>query len=108
MFDCRSLPNPYANKALRYVDGTHQGVRDWLMKSHKVEEFCIAITQLLDTVFNGKGQATIAFGCIGGFHRSVAMAEFFGEFLASQGHDVEIVHRDIEIGRFKCRTLPKR
>ena len=107
VFDCRALPNPYSNKALRYTDGTHKGVHDWLWRSQRTEEYVLTIERVLEQGLGKTGHAVVAFGCIGGFHRSVALAEHIGAVLEDDNHTVEIVHRDVEIGRWKCRNLPR-
>ena len=99
-FDVRRLPNPYGIARLRYTDGTQPEVADWLFRAQRTQEFADTIRGVVEQGLDSRRtNQIVAFGCVGGFHRSVAMAEECARYLAEEGWDVELVHRDIKIGR---------
>src|SRR5699024_777879 len=80
VFDCRFLPNPHWVDELRPLSGTDTPVRDHVLGSDLAQPFVDEIGRLLDLVVpafesEGKPYLTVAFGCTGGRHRSVAIAE---------------------------------
>ena len=91
VFDCRSLPNPYFETELRRADGRHALVKRWLERRawSDVSHMLHRATQ------SAGGGAVVAFGCIGGQHRSVALAEMLADQLRQAGHQVEVDHRDL-------------
>ncbi|MGF7236899.1 MAG: RNase adapter RapZ [Frankia sp.] len=98
--DCRFLPNPHWVDELRPFTGKDQAVRDYVLGQAGAEEFLARYTELLGLVGEGyvregKRYLTLAVGCTGGKHRSVAMAEEFTRRLASDGVGVQVVHRDL-------------
>ncbi len=101
VFDVRFLPNPYYESELRELSGCDQAVKDYIF-GHKdsgdfVEKLIDMLTFLLPRYSDeGKAALTIAFGCTGGHHRSVAIAEEIGEKIIQLGYPVNIRHRDIE------------
>jgi UPF0042 nucleotide-binding protein len=101
VMDVRFLPNPHWVDALREHTGQHPAVRDYVLGQAGAEEFLDTYHQLLDVVIEGyrregKRYMTVAIGCTGGKHRSVAMAEALASRLES-GHDltVRVLHRDL-------------
>ena len=87
VFDCRILSNPHHVADLRRLDGRSEQVRDYVSRD---PEFNWLIHRVRDAV---KGDAkVIAFGCYGGRHRSVAMAEIVAERLRAEQHEVELQH----------------
>jgi UPF0042 nucleotide-binding protein len=99
--DVRFLPNPHWVDALRPHSGQHPDVRDYVLGQPGAEEFLDTYHQLLNVVIDGyrregKRYMTVAIGCTGGKHRSVAMAEALAERLEG-GHDltVRVLHRDL-------------
>jgi UPF0042 nucleotide-binding protein len=101
VIDCRFLPNPYWVEALRPLRGTHDEVRDYVMGQEVTASFLDGLTELLELllpayVAEGKSYLTIAFGCTGGHHRSVAIAEEVARRLRGDGFDPQVMHRDIE------------
>ena len=101
VMDCRFLPNPYWVEELRPLRGTDAAVRDYVMDQPITEGFLASMTSLLDTTLpayasEGKAYLTIAFGCTGGHHRSVAIAEHIGGWLRAQGFEPSVTHRDID------------
>ena len=98
--DMRFLPNPHWVDELRPLTGLDEAVRDYVRKQPRSEEFLDRYEELVALLTDGflhedKHFLTIAIGCTGGRHRSVAMAEAFAERL--RAHDVRtlVVHRDL-------------
>ena len=100
VIDCRFLPNPYWVEGLRGQRGTDPDVRDYVLGQEATAEFLDRLTSLLALllpayVHEGKAYLTVAFGCTGGHHRSVAIAEEIGHRLRDQGFNPRVSHRDI-------------
>jgi UPF0042 nucleotide-binding protein len=98
--DCRFLPNPHWVPELRPLTGRDEAVRDYVLEQPGAQEFIDGYTNLLEVIAagylrEGKRFATIAIGCTGGKHRSVAMTEALRKRLADAGMDVAVVHRDL-------------
>jgi RNase adapter protein RapZ len=98
--DCRFLPNPHWVPELRPLDGTDEPVRTYVMSQQGADEFLDTYERLLTIIGDGyqregKRYATIAVGCTGGKHRSVAMTEELARRLAARGVDATVVHRDL-------------
>ncbi|MEK9199430.1 RNase adapter RapZ [Ureibacillus sp. 179-F W5.1 NHS] len=99
VFDVRFLTNPYYVEELRPKTGLQEEVSSYVLAS---EETQMLITKLKDLfefmipqyIHEGKAQLVIAFGCTGGQHRSVTLAEYFGK-LFSDHYKTAITHRDI-------------
>ena len=97
--DVRFLPNPYYVPALKNKVGTDKPVYDYVMKQPATEKFYKEFLHLLQHIMpgyqkEGKASLTIAIGCTGGQHRSVAIAQRLGEDL-SKDYVVNISHRDV-------------
>ncbi|WP_341779517.1 RNase adapter RapZ [Levilactobacillus sp. HBUAS70063] len=100
VMDVRFLPNPYYIPALRNQTGKDQDVYDYVMAQPQTEEFYEQFIKLLTTIVpgykkEGKANLTIAIGCTGGQHRSVALATRIGQALGNT-YPVHVTHRDIE------------
>jgi UPF0042 nucleotide-binding protein len=99
--DMRFLPNPYWNDELKNLTGTDTAVRDFVLAQEGATDFVDAYTTALRPVLEGyqrenKRHSTIAVGCTGGKHRSVAMAAEVGRRLAQlPGVTVRVAHRDL-------------
>jgi RNase adapter protein RapZ len=98
--DCRFLPNPHWVEELRPFTGRDARVRDYVLGQPAAAEFVDRYTDLLRLIGagylrEGKRYLTLAVGCTGGKHRSVAMAEQFAERLGAGGLGVQVVHRDL-------------
>lgn len=99
VMDVRFLPNPYYVKELREKTGNDQAVYDYVMNSEMTEEFYQQFIKMLRFVMpgyqkEGKSSVTIAIGCTGGQHRSVALANRIGKALQEK-YPVNITHRDM-------------
>ncbi|MCL2077982.1 MAG: RNase adapter RapZ [Oscillospiraceae bacterium] len=100
MFDVRFLPNPFYEENLKQKTGLEKEVRDFVMDSDVTKTALEKIGDLLDFLIpeyvkEGKSRLTIAFGCTGGRHRSVALAEYFRDELKSKGYNAGVLHRNI-------------
>ncbi len=101
VMDCRFLPNPFWIPELREFNGLDEEVRNYVLGQEGAEEFLQSYQQLLRLVGagyhrEGKRYLTLALGCTGGKHRSVALAEELARRLAEDdGMTVKTVHRDL-------------
>lgn len=100
VMDVRFLPNPHYNPELRPLTGLDRPVIDYVMRHPETVEFLKKWLDLLDTVvpgyvMEGKQHLSIALGCTGGMHRSVALAEATAAHLTARGYQVVASHRDI-------------
>ncbi len=98
--DMRFLPNPYWVDELRPLSGLDQTVSEFVLNQPRAEEFLEQYEKLVALLTDGyltedKHFLTIAIGCTGGRHRSVAMSEAFAERLRAQGVRTLVVHRDL-------------
>ncbi len=101
VFDVRFLPNPHFVSALRRFSGKNPRVVRFLRKFPQTGEFLKRIEGLLTYLIphyirEGKSYLTVAIGCTGGRHRSVALGEAIRKTLAARGFDAKIVHRDVD------------
>ena len=100
VLDCRFLPNPHWVPELRPLTGQDPTVRDYVLGQPGARPVLDSYEQVLALVGEGylregKRYATVAIGCTGGKHRSVAMAEELVARLAAGGVDATVVHRDL-------------
>jgi UPF0042 nucleotide-binding protein len=96
--DCRFLPNPHWVPELRPFTGRDAPVRDYVLSLPGASAFLSAYLQVLEVSLagferEGKRYVTLAIGCTGGKHRSVAIAEQLAARLT--GRDVTVSHRDL-------------
>lgn len=101
VFDVRFLKNPYYVEELRYKTGLQTEVSSYVLATEETQTLIAKLTDLFQFMIpqyksEGKSQLVIAFGCTGGQHRSVTLAEYFGRLL-SQSEQTVITHRDIEL-----------
>lgn len=101
VFDVRFLPNPNFVTGLREKSGVDPEVREYVESQALTREFISRVSDLLlfllpNYVREGKSYLTIAIGCTGGRHRSVAVAEHIGDFLDEEGFKTKIIHRDLQ------------
>jgi RNase adapter protein RapZ len=101
VFDLRFLPNPHWVDELRPHTGRDAPVRDYVFAQPAAGVFITKLEDMLaflvpEYVKEGKSYLSIAVGCTGGQHRSVAMAEELGKRLGALGYPAHVDHRDIE------------
>jgi UPF0042 nucleotide-binding protein len=101
VLDCRFLPNPHWVEDLRSKTGLDEPVAKYVLEQPVTGAFLARLERLLALILpfyvqEGKSYLTIAFGCTGGRHRSVAIAEKMAQTLDRLGHAPAIVHRDVE------------
>jgi RNase adapter protein RapZ len=100
MFDMRFLANPFFVEDLRLKTGKEADVAAYVLQRPEAETFLTQIEGLLHTtlplyVREGKSYLTVAIGCTGGRHRSVAVAEELGRRITGWGYTVHLRHRDV-------------
>lgn len=100
VFDVRFLPNPFYIEELRPMSGRDHEVSSYVMKWSETKKLVEKLTDLFEFMIphykrEGKSQLIVAFGCTGGQHRSVTLAEYFGEYLKQEAPTV-ITHRDVK------------
>jgi UPF0042 nucleotide-binding protein len=98
--DCRFLPNPHWIAELAPLTGKDEPARDYILSQPGAKEFLHYYAELLRVVLpgyerEGKRFVTLAVGCTGGKHRSVAIADELAARIADAGADVQVVHRDL-------------
>jgi RNase adapter protein RapZ len=101
VFDVRFLPNPHWVDELRPLTGLDRPVRDYVLLTPEAKEFVERIDDLLAFLLpgyikEGKSYLTVAIGCTGGRHRSVALAEEISSHLRARGYEPSVNHRDID------------
>ncbi|WP_370515304.1 RNase adapter RapZ [Paracoccus sp. S-4012] len=101
VFDCRFLANPHWQPALRPGDGRDLAVQDYVASDPRFGEYFDRVRDLVLFVLpahleEGKAHVAIGFGCSGGRHRSVTLAEKMAAALADAGWPVSIRHRELE------------
>jgi RNase adapter protein RapZ len=101
MFDCRFLPNPYWVESLRPLSGLDKPVRDYVLGRNETSEFLDKLDDMLTMLIpayvrEGKSYLTVAMGCTGGRHRSVALAEELALRLTKHGIATSVFHRDVD------------
>jgi UPF0042 nucleotide-binding protein len=100
VFDVRFLPNPHFVPEFRKLTGKHPKVAKYVMEFPQTKEFLDKTTEMLKFLLphyikEGKSYLTVAFGCTGGQHRSVFIAEEMKKRLAEAGYQVKTGHRDM-------------
>lgn len=100
IFDMRFIPNPYYVPSLKKLTGNNKKVSQYVLK-HKISKtFIEQLHTMINTIAphyiqEGKYHLNIAFGCTGGQHRSVAMANKMAEIFKEDGYRVTLEHRDL-------------
>ena len=102
VFDVRFLKNPYYDVSLREMNGSEEKIQEYLKSDSNVTKFIIETERYLDVMIDllkqeGRGSFHIAFGCTGGFHRSVFVAETIAKHLNDKGVKASILHRDLKV-----------
>ncbi len=101
VFDVRFLPNPHFVPSLRPYSGKEKKVARYVMSFRQSKGFLRRVDDMLGYLIpryidEGKSYLTIAFGCTGGRHRSVALGEAVARKLGGRGYQAKVVHRDID------------
>jgi RNase adapter protein RapZ len=101
VFDVRFLPNPHFVEGLRPLDGRDRRVREFILSHGESRELLRRLEEFLGFVLpayqrEGKAYLTVAVGCTGGRHRSVALVEELKTFMERVGFDATVVHRDMD------------
>lgn len=104
VMDVRFLPNPYFTPEMRDKTGLDREVREFVLNQEPSQTFLHHFSELLTFLIpqyqaEGKTYLTIAIGCTGGQHRSVSISCLLKEKLASCGHQLQLVHRDIPMAK---------
>jgi UPF0042 nucleotide-binding protein len=100
VFDVRFLPNPHFVPEFRNKTGKDPKVAEFVRSFPQTVEFLARVTDLMlfllpHYVEEGKSYLTVGFGCTGGQHRSVMMAEEMAQRLKEAGYHVKALHRDM-------------
>lgn len=100
VFDMRFIPNPYYVPSLKKLTGNNKKVSQYVMRQEIAQKFIVQLRDLINTVVpcyvkEGKYHLNVAFGCTGGQHRSVAMANRMAEIFREEGYRVTLSHRDL-------------
>ncbi|MDQ3681157.1 MAG: RNase adapter RapZ [Actinomycetota bacterium] len=100
VIDCRFLPNPHWVEELRPHTGLDEPVREYVMAQPETKEFLARLDGLLELVLpgyakEGKAYLTLAVGCTGGRHRSVALAGEIAAAMQAHGFEPAVHHRDL-------------
>jgi UPF0042 nucleotide-binding protein len=101
VMDVRFLPNPHWIEALRPLTGLDDPVREYVMSQQSTAEFLERFEHLLELLLpayeaEGKSYLSLAIGCTGGRHRSVALTEVIAEWFRAQGRRPRVTHRDVQ------------
>ena len=100
VLDMRFIPNPYYLPSLKRLTGNNKKVSAYVLRQKITQDFIKAELEMLEMLIpayikEGKYHLNIAFGCTGGQHRSVAMADIISKELRAKGYRVTLEHRDI-------------
>lgn len=101
VFDVRFLPNPHWEEELKDLTGLDHLVREYVLRQPEALDFCRRVDDLLDFLLpfyvkEGKSYLTVAVGCTGGRHRSVALVEELAQRMRGKGYEPVVYHRDID------------
>ncbi len=101
VFDVRFIPNPHWDENLRPLSGLDDAVRSFVLDQHLTKEFLDRLLGMLEMLIpayreEGKSYLSVAIGCTGGRHRSVAVAERLADRLRENGHRPRTTHRDLQ------------
>ena len=100
VIDVRFIPNPYYVSSLKKLTGNNKKVAQYVMKQDITKEFVNRFHEIIARLLpcyvkEGKYSLTIAFGCTGGQHRSVALANEFYKIFTAEGWRVTLEHREL-------------
>ncbi len=111
VLDCRFLRNPYWEQSLRALDGRNAEIADYVAQDPRFAPFfdkMLDLARMLLPAYMDEGKAhfAIGFGCTGGQHRSVAIAEKMSQALAEDGWQVSTRHRELERRQASAAATP--
>ncbi len=100
VIDMRFLPNPFYLSSLKKLTGNNRKVKDYVIGKPEAKDFVDKMHSLICDLIplymrEGKPNLVLAFGCTGGQHRSVAMANIFTDLFQKEGIRVLTIHRDL-------------
>ncbi len=100
IFDCRFLKNPHWEPELRALTGQSELVQNYVKSDENFTKFHKDVRNMLSYILpamqsEGRSYFNLAFGCTGGKHRSVTMAQIFSQELADQGYEVLLMNREL-------------
>ncbi len=106
VFDVRFLRNPHYVENLKPLTGLDKEIQDYVEQDDRFAEFCSKISDLIffslpEYKKEGKSYLKIAFGCTGGRHRSVFMAERMTMLINNKGFKANLYHRELKLEKFK-------
>jgi len=90
VIDCRDIVNPHRHPKYKPLTGLNKAVQDYVMADRKAQNILREASELY--LKDGK---IVAFGCLGGRHRSVALAEKFAALATERGLTVRVIHREL-------------
>lgn len=101
VLDVRFIPNPFYEEELVNSNGSSEKVKDYVLKFNETKEFLRRLEDFILYLIpyyirEGKSYLTVALGCTGGKHRSVAIGEILASFLKGKGYLIELEHRDVK------------
>ncbi|WP_026939570.1 RNase adapter RapZ [Hippea alviniae] len=101
VWDVRFIQNPYFIDELKDTTGLDKETYEFVINQEKTQLFLKLIEEYLTKMIpfyaeEGKSYLSLAFGCTGGKHRSVAIVEYFRNFLEKNDYNIEVIHRDLE------------
>jgi UPF0042 nucleotide-binding protein len=101
VFDVRFLPNPHWVEELKDLTGIDPRVKQFVLGQPEAVDFCCRVDELLGFLLpfyvkEGKSYLTVAVGCTGGRHRSVALVEELAQRMRGRGYNPVVYHRDVE------------
>ena len=99
-FDVRFIPNPYYLASMKKLTGNSKKVQEYVMQFEESQKFVDDIYLLIQYLIpmymsEGKYHFNLAFGCTGGQHRSVTMANVFAKRFKEEGKQVLVIHGDL-------------
>ena len=100
VFDVRFIPNPFYVSSLKNLTGNNKKVQEYVMKFPESRSFADSVKKMVDELIpcyirEGKYNLVLCFGCTGGQHRSVTMANEICSHLKADGRRVVLIHRDL-------------
>ncbi len=100
VFDVRFLPNPYYVPSMKKLTGNNKKVQNYVLSQPESKNFADSLEKLIDEIIpaymrEGKYHLNLAFGCTGGQHRSVTMANEFARRFKEKGKRITLEHRDL-------------